>query len=70
MDNICTKETLSLENLHKQFAYSNKMNMDEIKKLININCVKFVNNTKLFAEEFYPTLSDSIAVWTTLTSYI
>ena len=44
--------------------------MDEIKKLININCEKFVSNTKLFAEEFYPTLSDSIAVWTTLTSYI
>ena len=70
MDYICTKETLNLENLHKQFAYSNKMNMDEIKKLININCVKFVNNTKLFAEEFYPTLTDSISVWTTLTSYI
>jgi hypothetical protein len=70
MENICTKETLYLENLHKQFAYSNKMNMDEIKKLININCVKFVNNTKLFAEEFYPTLTDSISVWTTLTSYI
>ena len=70
MDNICTKETLSLENLHKMFAYSNKMNMDEIKKLININCVKFVENTKLFAEEFYPTLTDSISVWSTLTSYI
>ena len=70
MENICTKETYALENLHKQFAYCNKMNMDEIKKLININCEKFVSNTKLFAEEFYPTLSDSIAVWTTLTSYI
>ena len=70
MEYICTKETYALENLHKQFAYCNKMNMDEIKKLININCEKFVSNTKLFAEEFYPTLSDSIAVWTTLTSYI
>ena len=70
MENICTKETYALENLHKQFAYCNKMNMDEIKKLININCEKFVSNTKLFAEELYPTLTDSITVWTTLTSYI
>ena len=70
MEYICTKETYALENLHKQFAYCNKMNMDEIKKLININCEKFVSNTKLFAEELYPTLTDSITVWTTLTSYI
>jgi len=70
MEYICTKETLSLENLHKQFAYSNKMNMEELTKLINLNCKKFVENTKSFAEEFYPTLTDSISVWTTLTSYI
>ena len=70
MEFICTKETLSLENLHKQFAYSNKMNMEELTKLINLNCKKFVDNTKSFAEEFYPTLTDSISVWTTLTSYI
>ena len=40
------------------------MNMDLI------NCEKFMSNTKLFPEEFYPTFPYSIVIWTTLTGYI
>ena len=70
MQNMCTKDTQSLENLHKQLGYANKMNMDELKKLMHANSLKYVANTKKFAEEFYPTLNDGISIWSSLTSYL
>ena len=70
MENICTKETLHLENLHKQLSYSNQMIEDELNRIINLNCEKFIDNLKQFSEEIYPTLTDSISIWTTLNNYI
>lgn len=70
LQKMCTKDTQSLENIHKQLGYANKMNMEELKKLISLNSKRFVNNIKTFAEAFYPTLNDGISVWSTLTSYI
>ena len=35
---MCTKETLSLENLKKQLGYANKCNIDELKRLIKKIC--------------------------------
>ena len=67
---MCTKETTALEGIHKQLGYANKMNMEELKKLISKNTVRFVNTVKEFTNEFYPTLTDGISVWSTLNGYI
>ena len=70
MQKMCTRETQSLENIHKQLGYANKMNMDELKKMIAMNSEKFVDNMKSFAEAFYPTLNEGISIWSSLTSYV
>ena len=67
---MCTKETTALEGIHKQLGYANKMNMEELKKLISKNTVRFVNTVKEFTNEFYPTLTDGISVWSTLNGFI
>lgn len=70
MNVMCAEETKSIENIHKQFGYANNMNMEELKRMINNNSDKIVKMIKEFAEEFYPTLRDSISVWTSLNTYI
>ena len=70
MQKMCTRDTQSLENIHKQLGYANKMNMEELKRLIDTNAKRFVENLKTFSESFYPTLNDGISVWSTLTNYI
>lgn len=70
MAKMCTRDTQSLENMHQQLGYSNKMNMDQLKKLTDMNSVRFINNIKAFAEEFYPTLTEGINVWSALNSFI
>jgi hypothetical protein len=46
------------------------MNMEELKKLIARNTVRYVNTVKEFTNEFYPTLTDAITIWSTLNGYI
>jgi hypothetical protein len=66
---MCTKETFLVENYHKQLNYANFMNNEELKWLINQNCVKFLDNIKEFTDKFYSTLNDSLTVWSDLGSY-
>ena len=66
---MCTKETFLVENYHKQLNYANYMNNEELKWLINQNCVKFLDNIKEFTDKFYATLNDSLTVWSDLASY-
>ena len=68
-EKMCTKETQSLELLHQQLGYANKMNFGELKRLILKNSKLFVDNTKEFAQSFYPSLNDSISLWSTLNTY-
>jgi hypothetical protein len=63
---MCYKETNSLNNLHKKLGYVNKMNMNELRRLISNHCVRYKNNMKEFVENFYPTLTDGINVWSNL----
>ena len=70
MKKMCTKETQSVELLHQQFGYANNMNFSQLRKLINKNNKLFVSNLKQFAELFYPSLNDSITLWSTLKTYI
>ena len=67
---MCTRETMALENIHKQLGYANYMNGCELKNIINDNAKKFVENVKDFANKFYPSLNDGITLWSTLNTYI
>lgn len=70
LSKMCTKDTQSLENLHKQFGYANKMNVEQLNKLIENTGKRFLLNMKAFTEEFYPTLNEGIQIWSSLNSYI
>ena len=59
-----TSETSSLNNLLIMLRYANKKNLDELKKMITNYQEKFLNNVKVFANNFYPTLNDALNVWT------
>ena len=66
---MCTRETQIENNLHKQFNYCNWMNNEELKNLINRNAEKFIENVKDFCEKIYPTLNDSLIVWSEIASF-
>ena len=61
---MCTRETILLNNMSIMLRYANKKNMDELKKLMTNYQETFINNVKLFANNFYPTLNDALNVWT------
>jgi hypothetical protein len=61
---MCTSETLALNNLMLMLRYANKKNLDELKKMITNYQEKFLNNVKVFANNFYPTLNDALNTWT------
>ena len=66
---MCTRQTQIENNLHKQFNYTNWMNNQEIKKLINKNSEDFIENVKIFCDRIYPTLNDSFNVWSEIASF-
>ena len=61
---MCTSESHIVNNLGIMLRYANKKNLDELKKLIGNYQERFINNVKLFANNFYPTLNDALNVWT------
>ena len=61
---MCTSESRIVNNLGILLRYANKKNLDELKKLIGNYQERFINNVKLFANSFYPTLNDALNVWT------
>jgi hypothetical protein len=69
-EKMCTKETQALELLHQQIGYANHMNFSQLKRLLTKSNKQFVDNTKEFANLFYPSLNDSITLWSTLNTYI
>ena len=68
-EKMCTKDTQALELIKQQFGYANYMNFSQLRKLINKNCKLYIENTKDFANSFYPSLNDSITLWSTLNTY-
>ena len=61
---MCTSQSHQVNNLRIMFRYSNKKNLDELKKIVNNYQERFIDNVKLFANNFYPTLNDALNVWT------
>ena len=70
MAHMCTKETIHVNNIKKQLGYANKMNADELKKLISKNCNALATSLNQFVENFYPTLNEGIAIWSRMTTFI
>jgi hypothetical protein len=67
---MCTNETMAVNGLSIMFRYCNKKNMDELKKIINKYQESFIDNVKLFANNFYPTLNDALNIWTEIASTV
>ena len=66
LSKMCTQDTLAVEKLKEQLGYANKMISNELKKFLNENSEKFMENMKDFVQKFYPSLTDGISVWSTL----
>lgn len=63
---MCFKETNMLNNLHNKLGYYNKMLIDELKRLIHSHIVRYMKEMSTFSEDFYPTLTDVIYLFTNL----
>ena len=66
LSKMCTQDTLSVEKLKEQLGFANKMISNELKKFLDENSEKFMENMKDFVQKFYPSLTDGISVWSTL----
>ena len=69
LSKMCTQDTLSVEKLKEQLGFANKMISNELKKFLDENSEKFMENMKDFVQKFYPSLTDGISVWSTLANY-
>ena len=69
-DHICLEDSRSLEKLHNQLGYANKMNMRELRKMIKEYCVRFVDNITVFDQGFYPTINDLLTTWTNMETFV
>lgn len=67
---MCTRETKILENLKKRLGFANRTNIEELKNMIKINCAKYMSNLKSFTEEFYPSLTDGINVYSSVQMFV
>ena len=67
---MCTNETMAVNGLSIMFRYCNKKNMDELKKMMINYQESFINNVKLFSNNFSTSLNDTLNVWTELASTV
>ena len=69
-EHICLEDSRSLEKIHNQLGYANKMNMRELRKMIKEYCTRFVDNVTTFDQEFYPTINDLLTTWTNMETFV
>ena len=69
-EHICKSDTNSIMKIYNQLGYANKMNILELKKLINEYCVRYVNNIKTFNAEFYPSINDLVSSWSNMETFV
>ena len=69
-EKMCKNDNLGLEKLYNQLGYANKMNMQELKRLIKEYCIRYVDNIKTFDAEFYPSINDLIGIWSNLQTFV
>ena len=69
-EHMCRNDNLNLQKLSNQLGYANKMNMIELKKMINEYCTRYVENIKNFDLEFYPTINDMVGTWSNMETFV
>ena len=69
-EKMCYKDTRELNFISNQLGYANKMNIYELKKMINIYCKRFIENFRNFDKEFYPTINDFLSTWSNMELFI
>jgi sorting nexin-7/30/sorting nexin-8 len=69
-EHICANDTKNLEKLYYQLGYTNKMNMQELKKMIKGYCVRYIENIKQFDVEFYPSINDLVGTWSNMETFL
>jgi sorting nexin-7/30/sorting nexin-8 len=69
-EHMCRSDNLNLQKLSNQLGYANKMNMIELKKMINEYCTRYVENIKNFDLEFYPTINDMVGTWSNMETFV
>ena len=69
-EHICKSDTNAVMKIYNQLGYANKMNILELKKLINEYCIRYVNNIKSFNSEFYPSINDLVTSWSNMETFV
>ena len=67
---MCTQESNHLANLGNTLGFYNRQNMQELKKLMKNNCNKYMQDLKAFTDNFYPTLTDALTVYTSMQMFV
>ena len=67
---MCTQESNHVANLGNTLGFYNRQNMQELKKLMKNNCNKYMKDLKIFTDNFYPTLTDSLTVYTSIQMFV
>ena len=67
---MCTQESNHVANLGNTLGFYNRQNMQELKKLMKNNCNKYMHDLKIFTDNFYPTLTDSLTVYTSIQMFV
>ena len=67
---MCTQDTNHLNSLGNTLGFYNRRNMQELKKLMKNNCNKYMNDLKVFTDNFYPTLTDALTVYTSIQMFV
>ena len=65
-----TSETQHVTNLYNKLNFANYTNNEQLKLIVKKDRERFINNIKLFSQEFYITLNDSLNTWSELASFV
>ena len=67
---MCTQESNHVANMGNTLGFYNRQNMQELKKLMKNNRNKYMLDLKTFTDNFYPTLTDSLTVYTSIQMFV
>ena len=67
---MCTQESNHVGNLGNTLGFYNRQNMQELKKLMKNNCNKYMKDLKIFTDNFYPTLTDSLTIYSSMQMFV
>ena len=67
---MCTQESNHLTNMGNTLGFYNRQNMEELKKLMKKNCNKYMQDLKIFTDNFYPTLTDALTVYSSIQMFV